>query len=197
MATGKRAGGRKTDDVSQSAPHIGLLRAVNLAGINKVGMADLRELLSGLGFQNVRTLLQSGNVVFENNGGSSAQVEAQLEKAIARTLGVSTTVFIRSAAEWQSIIANNPFVREARDDPGHLLVMCLKREPDDAQATALKKAIVGREVAQVKGRQAYIVYPDGIGRSKLTNAIIEKALGTRGTARNWNTVLKLSALVQE
>jgi uncharacterized protein (DUF1697 family) len=73
----------------------------------------------------------------------------------------------------------------------------LKEAPDSAAVTALQKAIVGREVVRAIGRHAYVVYPDGIGRSKLTSAIVEKKLGTRGTGRNWNTVLKLQALANE
>ena len=88
----------------------------------------------------------------------------------------------------------NPFPAEAKSDPGHLVVMCLKSAPGREAVSALQQAISGREVIRAKGREAYIVYPDGIGRSRLTTALIEKKLGTRGTARNWNTVMKLAAL---
>lgn len=173
--------------------HIALLRAGNLAGINKVGMADLRELLVGLGFTEVQTLLQSGNVVFEATG-KIAALEQTLERAAAKQLGLDTAFFVRTAKEWQAVIDANPFPREAKDDPSHLLAVIVKGEVDPKNVIALQKAIVGREVVRAKGRCAYIVYPDGIGRSKLTSALIEKKLGTRGTGRNWNTVLKLAAL---
>ena len=88
-----------------------------------------------------------------------------------------------------------PFPKEAKDDPSHLLAVVLKDAVTPANVTALQKAIIGREVVRGTGRCVYIVYPDGIGNSKLTAAIIEKRLGTRGTARNWNTVLKLGQLV--
>jgi uncharacterized protein (DUF1697 family) len=175
--------------------HVALLRAVNLAGLNKVGMADLRNLLAALGFDDAQTLLQSGNVVFSGGSRTTAALEQMLERAAAKTLGLETDFFVRTAKEWQAIVDANPFPRAAKDDPSHLLAVILKDEVSAADVTALQKAIVGREVVRAKGRCAYIVYPDGIGRSKLTNAIIEKKLGTRGTARNWNTVLKLAALV--
>lgn len=174
--------------------HIALLRAVNLAGFNKVSMADLKALLVGLGFNDAQTLLQSGNVVFSGGSKTTAALEETLERAAAKQLGLETAFFVRTAKEWQSIIDANPFPREARDDPSHLLAVILKQAVDPKNVTALQGAIVGREVVRAKDRCAYVVYPDGIGRSKLTSAVIEKKLGTRGTARNWNTVLKLSAL---
>ena len=92
------------------------------------------------------------------------------------------------------MIAANPFGAEAKRDPSHLLVLALKQTVDRKTVAALQQAIVGREVVQAGGHHAYVVYPDGIGRSRLTSALIEKALGTRTTGRNWNTVLKLDAL---
>jgi len=79
-------------------------------------------------------------------------------------------------------------------DPGHLLMLCLKDEPGRDAVTALQKAIVGREIVRAKGRSLYVVYPDGVGTSRLTAVLIERKLGTRVTGRNWNTVLKLAAL---
>jgi len=174
--------------------NIGLLRAVNLAGRNRVAMRELCGVIADLGMKDVRSLLQSGNVIFRSSIASAARLERMLEEATAKQLRVETDFFVRNAAEWQGVIDGNPFPKEARQDPGHLVVMCLKDEPDRAAVTALQQAIRGREVVRAKGRHAYIVYPDGIGRSKLSVALIEKKLGTRGTGRNWNTVLKLGAL---
>jgi uncharacterized protein (DUF1697 family) len=174
--------------------HIGLLRAVNLPGHNKVGMAELRDLLAALGLENGRSLLQSGNLTFRSDARTSSQLERMLEHEVEKRLGLKTDFFVRTAADWKGVIADNPFPEEAERDPGHLLVMFLKNTPDRENVTALQKAITGRELIRVKGPHAYMVYPDGIGRSRLTNALIEKMLGTRGTGRNWNTVLKLGAL---
>ena len=176
--------------------HIALLRAVNLAGHNKVGMADLKALLIGLGFEDAQTLLQSGNIVFTGGNKPTASLEQALQRAAAKQLELETDFFVRTAKEWQAIVDANPFPREAKDDPSHLLAVILRDEVSAANVAALQKAIVGREVVRAKGRCAYIVYPDGIGRSKLTTAMIEKKLGTRGTGRNWNTVLKLRVLTQ-
>jgi uncharacterized protein (DUF1697 family) len=173
--------------------HIALLRAINVGGHAKVAMSDLRDLVTGLGFVGARSLLQSGNLVFRNDAPAGAELERLLEMEAEKRLDLRTDFFVRTAMEWQTIVANNPFHDEAERDPSHLVVMFLKDAPDAKSVEALKAAITGREAVRVTGRQAYIVYPDGIGRSRLTNAVIEKTLGTRGTGRNWRTVLKLGA----
>jgi uncharacterized protein (DUF1697 family) len=170
---------------------------VNLAGKNAVSMSALRELMADLGMQDVRTLLQSGNVVFRSDIRSPAKVEKVLEDGLEERVGFKTEFFVRTTEEMNTIVADNPFPREAKQDPGHLLVGFLKAAPDGAAVIALQKAIVGREVVRAIGRHSYVVYPDGVGRSKLTSALAEKKLGTRGTGRNWNTVLKLQALANE
>ncbi len=131
--------------------HIALLRAVNLGPHNKIGMADLKTLLVGLGFENVQTLLQSGNVVFSGGSKATTVLEQMLERAAAKQLGLETPFFVRTAKEWQAIIDANPFPREATADPGHLLAVILKEPVEAANVTALQKAIVGREVVRAKG----------------------------------------------
>jgi uncharacterized protein (DUF1697 family) len=177
--------------------YIALLRAINLAAINRVAMSDLRDMLTALDLREPRTLLQSGNVVFRSAVGSTRKLEAQLDAACAKRLKVATECFVRSSDEWKAILAGNPFPHEAKADPARLIVVFLKNATDRSAADALQKAIKGREVVRANGREAYISYPDGQGRSKLTIAMIEKHFGTRGTARNWNTVLKLGAMAGE
>jgi len=104
--------------------------------------------------------------------------------------------FVRTPEQWNELIAQNPFSQAAEKDPGHLLAMVLRATPSPEDVAALQAAISGPELLRVIGASAYISYPAGIGRSKLTGALIEKKLRTRGTARNWNTVLKLAALAR-
>ena len=174
--------------------HIALLRAINLAGHNRVGMAELRACLEQQGFQTVRTLLQSGNVVFAGGRVRGAALERRLEEAARSALGVETPFLVRTSDEWDALVAANPFPKEAAADPGHLLLFCLKEAPPPDAEGRLRAAVPGRERVRVDGRQAYLVYPDGVGRSKLTAAVLERWLGSPGTARNWNTVVKLQAL---
>jgi len=141
-----------------------------------------------------QSLLQSGNIVFESEGRTAARLESLLESEVAKRLGATTTFYVRTAREWKSLVVDNPFPEAAKKDPSHLVVLFLKKPPTPAAVQALKAAIVVREEVQAAGRQAYVIYPDGIGRSRLTPGIIDTKLGQRGTGRNWNTVLKLAAL---
>jgi uncharacterized protein (DUF1697 family) len=174
---------------------IALLRAVNVGGI-KVSMADLRALLADLGFQDVRTLLNSGNAVFSSQNKTGATLEKFIEAEFTKRTGSQTDFFVRTVEEWKSIIARNPLVEEAKRDPGHLVVLLLKRAATKQEVEALRAAIIGPEIVEADGRQAYAFYPAGIGESKLTTKLIEKKLGTPNTGRNWNTVLKLAALAE-
>lgn len=158
-------------------------------------MPDLRDMLADLGLDDVRTVLQSGNALFQSSK-SPETLEALLEKTAAQRFGIAIEFFVRTAREWDAAIAANPFVAEARDDPSHLVLMALKKAPKATELERLTADIKGRERAAAHGRHAYLVYPDGIGRSKMTNAFIESRLATRGSGRNWNTVLKLAGIVR-
>jgi uncharacterized protein (DUF1697 family) len=177
--------------------YIALLRAVNVAGHQPVVMADLRGLLSALRFTDGRTLLASGNLVFRGDARRTADVERLLEAECATRLGLRTAFIVRTAEEWARAVAGNPFREEARRDPAHLVLMALKDAPGAQRVRALQFSIAGPEIVRGHGKHIYIVYPDGIGRSRLTTKLIEETLGTRGTGRNWNTVLKLAALASE
>ena len=158
-------------------------------------MSDLRDMLTALGFAEPRTLLQSGNVVFQSDRLTGEPLERALEAGARKHLGLETDFFVRSEKEWHALVNENPFVHEALKDPGHLVAAFLRASPTRKSVDALQAAIVGREAVRVAGRHAYIVYPDGIGRSRLTPAILDKHLG-RGTARNWNTILRVNALLE-
>jgi uncharacterized protein (DUF1697 family) len=176
---------------------VALLRAVNVGGTGKVSMAELRDAAQTAGLKNVRSLLQSGNLLFDAGPKTPAAVEKALEAVCAKTFGIETSIYVRTAAEIAATVARNPFAKEAKDDPARLHVLFMREAPDKASFVALQAAIKGRELVLGDGRHAYIVYPDGAGNSKLTSAVIMRHLGTPGTARNWNTVSKLAALAAE
>jgi uncharacterized protein (DUF1697 family) len=171
-----------------------LLRGINVGGRVRVSMADLRGFLETLGFESVRTLLQSGNVVLE--GARKGDLERVLETESAKRLKLEVDYFVRTPREWDALIADNPFQAEARKDPGHMIAMLLKDKPTAANVAALRALIPGRERVEAGTRHLYLVYPDGMGTSKFSSSRIESKLGTRGTARNWNTVLKLAELAR-
>lgn len=169
---------------------IALLRAVNVGG-RKLVMAELKGMLESLGFADVRTILQSGSVVFGGATRAGDALESFLETETEKRLKLRTDYLVRTAEEWKAIVDRNPFRREAKDDPSHLLVLPMKSAPAPSSLAALQSAIQGREIVRMAGRELYIYYPDGIGESKLTVALIERKLQTRSTGRNWNTVLKI------
>ena len=174
--------------------YVALLRGVNVGGNNMIAMADLRATLAKMGFTNVATILQSGNAVFRGKASPTAKLETVLEKGIAKHHGLTPEFHVRTADEWQAIIGANPFAAEAKNDPGHLLVSCYKAPIDRERVRVLQAAITGKERVYADGRQLYMTFPEGIGNSKAA-PLVDRLLGAKGTARNWNTVLKLAQLV--
>jgi len=160
--------------------YAGLLRGVNVGGNRKLKMDELRATVEALGFTNVRTLLQSGNVLFDATKKPDA---ARLEEALG------TPVLLPTTNDLQGVIDANPFPKEAQDDPGRLLVVFLSGAlKDDA---VLRKVATAAEKLVVQGHEIYIYFGDGAGRSKLAASLTERKLGVVCTARNWNTVRKL------
>ena len=177
------------------ARYAALLRGVNVGGNKKVPMASLREVVEGLGHTDVKTVLQSGNVVFTAAKESAPLLAAAIERAIADEIGVSSKTFVLTGADLRRAIDSNPFAEAASKDPSHLLLSFLSKNVAPAALGALDDKFVKGEELAVVGSVLYVWYRDGVGTSKLTGAVIEKALAVDTTARNWNTVIKLADLV--
>ncbi len=170
--------------------YVALLRAVNVGGNSKAPAASLKAIAEGLGLQDVQTLLQSGNLTFRTDEKTDI-LEARLERAFQGELGLSTDVMVRDAAQWSALIAANPFPAQAKSDPSQVLAVVLKGEPRPEGLKALQDC-PGPEQIEAGDRVLYVVYPEGVGRSKLNGHSGWKKLGAAGTGRNWNTVLKLA-----
>ncbi len=173
---------------------ISLFRGINVGGHHKIKMDELKKVHEALGLRDVVHYIQSGNVVFKSDDANTAQICAQIEGGVEKTFGFPVKVMIRTADELRETIANNPFESQQDKEPNRIIVLFLATRPDDAAREDLVKTYTGSEEIFISGREAYIYYPDGIGRSKLTNSLLEKKLRTAGTARNWNTVLQLQKL---
>jgi uncharacterized protein (DUF1697 family) len=173
--------------------YVALLRGINVGGHKAVSMSAFRDFMTELGFSDVKTLLQSGNVIFSGPKLTTDGLEKKIETASRKQLAIDADVMIRTGEEWLAAVDANPFADMAKTDPSHLVMLCLKSKPAKASIEKLCAVIKGREEMETVGRELYVKYPDGIGTSKLTNTVIEKCLATRGTARNWNTVLKIKA----
>ncbi len=170
--------------------YVSMLRAVNVGGTSRIKMDALRAVYESIGLKDVRTLLQSGNVVFRSGITDREQLVKRITQELARRLELEVGVILRTLAEIASIVERGP-VLSPRADKAKLLVMFLSAVPEGAAQAALVKGHKGPEMLEVRGPEIYLYYPDGVGRSKLTGAVIENKLNVSGTARNWNTLQKL------
>jgi uncharacterized protein (DUF1697 family) len=177
------------------AVRIVLLRGVNVGGANRVSMKDLCAVAASLGFAGARSLLQTGNLVIDGQPEGAPALEGRFEAAFKADLGLDVDVVVREPGEWRTMVSSNPFPDAAEHEPSRLQVVVLKSTPGADREGRLRAACRDGEAVRLVGREAFIHYPAGIGGSRLVNAVIDRALGARGTARNWNTVLKLAAML--
>jgi uncharacterized protein (DUF1697 family) len=171
---------------------IALLRGINVGGNKKVPMAQLRELMEGLGHGAVRTYVQSGNVVFTaaDPGAAPEAAGRAIEAAIEAAFGFGSAVTIRTRDELAAVIASDPFA-DVVDHPSRYHVLFLSGEGDASSLAELDRAAFEPERFALRGRELYLWTPEGIGRSPLAQRLTERRIGARATARNWRTVTTL------
>jgi uncharacterized protein (DUF1697 family) len=170
--------------------YVSMLRAVNVGGTSRIKMDALRAVYESIGLKDVRTLLQSGNVVFRSAIADRQKLVKRIRQEIERQLELDVEVILRTLAEIASIVERGP-VLSPRADSAKLHVMFLADVPDAGAQAALAKWHKGPEMLEMRGPEIYLYYPEGVGRSKLSGAVIESKLNTSGTARNWNTLQKV------
>ena len=170
--------------------HVALLRGINVGGRGRVAMADLRELVASLGYEDVATYVQSGNVVFTGESVDAAALEAAIEKG----LGVSSAVVMLRREELERVVADNPWPDEK--DGKHLHVIFTAGEPDAGVVSAAQEKASGGDEARIVNGTLYMHTPNGLGRSKLAAELSRKG-PEDGTARNWTTVTKLLAMLKD
>ena len=176
--------------------HVALLRGINVGGKHPLPMASLRATLEAAGCAEVRTYIQSGNAVFRHDEADEASLRELLEAAIAETAGFAVPVVLRTAAEWEATVAANPY-SAGGTDPKALHVVFLLEPPASGALDALDLDRFAPEELTVVGREVHLLLPDGIGRSKLAAALTDRKLGAVATVRNWNTVVKLQAMLAD
>ncbi|WP_128547634.1 DUF1697 domain-containing protein [Larkinella soli] len=169
---------------------IALLRGINV-GSKQVSMPVLKSLFEQLGHSNVRTYIQSGNVVFEAETGDTATVASELGKAIQEHFGFEVKVLIRTAGEMKTVLDGNPLAGRAEGDRKKLHVTFLDREPESDRLDKIHPDGFLPDAFAVRGREIYLVCPDGYGRTRLSNSFFESRLKQTATTRNWNTVHEL------
>jgi uncharacterized protein (DUF1697 family) len=173
---------------------IALLRGINVGTAKRVAMADLRALVEGLGYQDVATLLNSGNVAFRLAKGGMASPGPAIEAALGKRLGVSAAVIAMPATALDTILRDNPLARPSRD-PSRLLVAAVRDDATLGRLAALAQQDWGREELACGRAAGYAWCPDGISAGALF-AAVNKALGAGVTMRNWTTMQKLQAMTR-
>jgi uncharacterized protein (DUF1697 family) len=175
---------------------IAMLRAVNVAGHQKLNMEALRTLCGGLGLRDVQTYIQSGNVVFSDDTGDPTTLARKIENEIHRKHGFRPEVIVRTTSELRKVIADNPFAGRPEVEPNRLLVVFMASTPTRPAREKILAIPCEPEELHIKGRELYIYYPNGMARPKIPMARIEKLLETSSTGRNWNTVNKLLGMAE-
>jgi uncharacterized protein (DUF1697 family) len=176
---------------------ISLLRGVNIGGHHKIKMDALRALYESLGLKEVRTYIQSGNIVFKAKERDAARLASRIESAIERTYGFRPDVVIRTTAEFRKVIKGNPFAKRRGIEPGKLAVTFLADPPTDEAQANLSKIKTAPEELHIIGRELYIYFPNGMARPKIPWVQVMKTLKTTGTSRNWNTVTQLLEMAED
>jgi uncharacterized protein (DUF1697 family) len=175
---------------------VSMLRGVNVVGRNMVKMEDLRGLCVSLGFSNPQTYVQSGNVVFHAKERNLSKLAKCIEDGLEKKFGFRPQVVLRTASELKSVLARNPFAKRRNIDPSKLLITFFAED----LASEMRDAILGlerdKEEVQIDGREIYIYFPAGMGRSKFWSGMGRK-LKNSGTGRNLNTVTKLLAMAEK
>lgn len=172
---------------------VALLRAVNVGG-RKLPMAELRALCEGIGWTDVATYIQSGNVVFTADGKPEA-FEAALEDAIRAAYAYEAPTIVRTAGQWRDYAPACPFPDAARETPNYLLMLVSKRPPAPGAVAAIQAKVAAGEVVKRAGDAIWIHFPDGSGTSKITPALLNKAIGSPATSRNYRTIVKLEKML--
>jgi len=169
---------------------IAMLRGVNVGGNHKLPMARLRQICEELGLERPETFIQSGNILFETEDIEAAE---RMEAAIEREFSFRAAVIMRSAAELREVVKHNPF--QGRDG-ARSVVTFLKADPGEQVREAVRAIQAEPEELRIAGREMYVYYPNGMGRTKLPIPRIERMFGCPSTTRNWNTVEKLLAMAE-
>lgn len=172
---------------------VSMIRGINVGGKNMMSMEKLRALYASLGFENPRTYVQSGNVVFGSTTKNSELVSV-INKKIKQVMNIDLPVFVRSRAEISKIVANAPY---SQKDWPKIHVTFLSEEPKDFSNEAIDKFVGNGDKYKLIGSEIYLLLPNGYGRTKLTNNLFEKKLHLTATTRNWNTVNALHKMASQ
>lgn len=171
-----------------------LLRAVNVGG-RKLPMAELRALAVGLGWSDVATYIASGNLLFAAEG-NPKKLEQKLEAAIERKFGIEVPVVVRTRKQLKACLDSNPFAEAAKDSPNRLILLLSKKAPAKGAEFALEERAAAGEQVKRAGDGLWILYSQGMARSKLSPALIDRLVGSPATGRNHRTIARLVEMLE-
>ncbi len=177
--------------------YIAILRGINVGGNRKLLMADLKTICKGLGFQNIKTYIQSGNVIFHIEEQEHNKLATTLEMAIKKNHGFDVPVVVRTLAELKKIQDQNPFLKNADTSIDELHLTFLSEDPSTENLKKIETYNYTPDEFKIIGHNAFIKIPGKYHKSKLTNSFFEKKLQVKATTRNWKTVLKLMELAEK
>ena len=173
---------------------VALLRGINVSGQKNINMSDLKLLFEEIGFRNVETYIQSGNVIFSSKDLSTNKLETKISSGIKKRFGFDVQVFILTPEEIESTLKNNPFIKKKKEIE-RLYVTFLSEFPLKENVQKLNSTDYSPEEYKIDGKQIYLFFPDGYGKAKLNNNLFEHKLKLNGTTRNWKTVKTLFELI--
>jgi uncharacterized protein (DUF1697 family) len=176
--------------------YIALLRGINVSGHKLIKMELLRKVLAELHFKNIRTYIQSGNIIFDAATLDHKTLENQIGAKIEEHFGFQVPVVIVTLEELKSVVSKNPFTETEIPDPTQPYVAFLSDAPSAENNTAFSMMVFGKDRFTIADKNIYLLYPDSAANAKLSNAIIETKLKVKATSRNWKTILKLIELVE-
>lgn len=179
--------------------YLALLRGINVSGKKIIKMEDLRKLMISAGYENVKTYIQSGNVIFENQEKSKDKIAKDIEALIEKQYGFNVSVFIKDFSDMESAIDKNPFVGDRVEEEAgfkKLYITFLSERPSNENIEKLRQAPIGNDLIEIVDTILYFQLESKASDSKLSNNLIESKLKVRATTRNWNTTLKLLTLIE-
>jgi uncharacterized protein (DUF1697 family) len=174
--------------------YIALLRGINVSGKNLIKMDALKKSMESIGFANVRTYIQSGNILFDIENATSSQISQLIINKIDKDFGIQLPVMVKTLEEWESAIKENPFLPEYSDALDCLHLTFLEKQPEESMIQKILPLQNGPDHCIILEDRIYLYCPEGYGRTKFTNTYFENKLKAKATTRNWKTILKLKEI---
>lgn len=177
--------------------YISILRGINVSGQKMIKMEALRKMLADLGFKNVQTYIQSGNIIFQEKKTKLETLEKKIAKGIKDEFGFDVPVLVLEVEEVKEVLKNNPFVNKRKEDVTKLHVTFLSQEPEKTHHEKIKDGTYASDEFILDGKTIYVFCPNGYGNTKLSNNFFENKLKVTATTRNWKTVNELVTLAEK